>query len=111
MSMAWRPMTKAPKDGTMVLVIETPNGVHFNVLPAMYMNLGAGDPRMGQKAEGCIGWWAVCGSRYTGEGGDCALPVRFKPLACTPICWMPMPPCEDEKKLRRRRGQLLRIEK
>lgn len=91
-----------------MLVTETPNGEHYNVIPAMYANMGGGDPRMGQKAEGRVGWWGACGSRYTGEGGDCDLPVRWKALACTPICWMPMPPREDEKKLRRRLGQLLR---
>jgi hypothetical protein len=107
-SMDWKPMTTAPRDGTMVLITETPNGEHYNVMPAMYMNLGGGDERMGQKPEGSIGWWAFCGSRWSGEGGDCALPVRVKPLACHPICWMPMPPREDEKKLRRREGQLLR---
>lgn len=104
----WRPMTRAPRDGTVVLVTETPNGVHYNVMPAMYANMGGGDPRLGQKEQGIIGWWGVRESRYSGEGGDCALPVRWKALAITPLCWMPMPPIEDPKKLRRRLGQLLR---
>lgn len=39
----WRPMSSAPKDGTMVLITETPNGEVYHVLPAMYMNLGGGD--------------------------------------------------------------------
>lgn len=104
----WQPMSTAPLDGTMVLVTETPNGEHYNVIPAMYANFGGGDPRMGQKAIGCISWWGVCGSRFSGDGGDCELPVRFKALACTPICWMPMPEREDETKLRRRLSQLLR---
>lgn len=36
----WQPMTTAPRDGTVVLVTETPNGQHFNVMPAMYANQG-----------------------------------------------------------------------
>jgi hypothetical protein len=104
----WRPMTTAPRDGTMVLITETPNGEHYNVLPAMYMNLGGGDPSLGEKAEGIVDWWGIAGSRRTGEGGDCQLPVRLKALACTPICWMPLPPMEDVYKLRRRLSQLLR---
>lgn len=46
--MTWQPMTTAPRDGTVVLVTETPNGEHYNVIPAMYANMGGGDPRMGQ---------------------------------------------------------------
>lgn len=106
--MSWLPISTAPRDGTMVLVTETPNSEHWNVIPAMFMNKGGGDPRMGQEATGMIGWWGVCGSRYTGEGGDCTLPVRFKALAIMPICWMPMPDAEPEEKLRRRLGQMFR---
>jgi len=102
MKTGWQPMSSAPRDGTMILVTETPNGEHWNVLPAMYMNEGGGDPRFGQKEIGIIGWWGVGPSRRTGEGGDCELPVRWKPLAITPICWMPMPVREEESKLRRR---------
>lgn len=78
-------------DGTMILVLETPNGEHFNIVPAMYMNKGGGDPNMGQKPIGMIGWWGVCGARWSSEGGGlCDLPVRFKALAITPICWRPI---------------------
>lgn len=104
----WRPMGSAPKDGTMILVTETPNGEHYNVMPAMYMNLHGGDPMMGEKAVGIVGWVGVAGSRRTGEGGDLALPVRIKPLIITPICWQPMPTAEPENTLRRRLAQLLR---
>lgn len=105
----WRSMTTAPKDGTIILVTETPNGEHYNVYPAAWMNLGGGDPRIGEKAIGIIGWWCAGMSRHTGDGGgECDLPVRWKPLAATPICWMPLPAPEAEQKLRRRLSQLLR---
>ena len=106
MKSEWLPMSKAPMDGTMILVCETPNGEHWNVMPAMYMNYGGGDPRMGQKEIGMIGWYGICGSRYTGEGGDCELPVRLKSLVITPLCWMPLPLREPLPKLRRRASQI-----
>lgn len=90
MSEKWRSMKSAPADGTMVIVLETPNGEHFNVMPAMYMNLGGGDPRLGQKPEGYIGWVGIAGSRYGGEGGDCELPVRTKTYIITPLAWKPI---------------------
>lgn len=58
-----------------------------------------------------IGWWAVAPSRYTGEGGNCELPVRWKPLASTPVCWRPMPEREDDATLRRRMAQMFRRHK
>lgn len=109
--MKWKSMKSAPMDGTVIIVTETPNSVHFNVMPAAYMNMGGGDPRVGQKAIGNIGWWGVGESRYTGEGGDeSELPVRWKPYAITPICWMPMPTVEKESKLRRRMSKRHRNE-
>lgn len=100
--MNWRPMKSAPTDGTLVIVLETPNGEHFNVLPAAYMNLGGGDPRLGERAEGCIGWWAIIPSRRTGEGGDCELPVRWKPLASHPVAWQPMAELPSKAACRRK---------
>jgi hypothetical protein len=98
----WRPMSTAPMDGTLILVIETPNGEHFNVFPAAFMNLNGGHPQMNQPSIGLIGWWAVAPSRYSGQGGNCTLPVSWKPLASTPVCWMPMPEKEPVEKLQRR---------
>lgn len=103
---SWRPMGLAPMDGTVILVTETANGEDFNVLPAAYMNFGGGNPLLNQNPTGVIGWWAVCASRYSGQGGDCTLPTKWKPLRSTPVCWQPMPLPEPIKKLKRRLSQL-----
>lgn len=105
----WLPMTSAPMDGTVILVTETPNGEHWNVMPACYMNYIGGSP--GQVENGTLSWIGIAPSRYSGEGGDCPLPVRWKPLFITPVCWMPMPSAEPESKLRRRLSQLFRTKK
>lgn len=106
MKSPWRPIRTAPLDGTEILVTETPNGEHWNVLLAAWMNYGGGDPRLGQEPVGSIGWFGVAPSRYSGQGGDCQLPCQWKPLAITPVCWMPMPAMDAETTLRRRLGQL-----
>lgn len=105
----WRSMNSAPLDGTIVLVTETANGESFQVLPAAFMNFRGGNPAFGEKPIGTIGWCAIAPSRYTGEGGDCPLPVKWKPLSSTPVCWMPMPEPEHTNKLLKRLQQILGI--
>jgi hypothetical protein len=46
----WRKPGSAPKDGTMILVLETPNGEHWNVLPAAWFPPGTFT----------VGWWGTC---------------------------------------------------
>lgn len=91
----------------MILVCESPNGEHYNVMPASYQ-LHLGDERM-------EGFWGVgTTSRVPphlfDERSELArergLPVDFKALAITPLCWQPMPECEPIVKLRRRASQL-----
>jgi len=102
LSSGWLAMSKAPMDGTIILVTETANGESFQVLPAAFMNHGGGIPQFGEKKIGSIGWWAVVPSRLTGQGGNCPLPVTWRPLASTPVCWMPMPEMESIEKLQNR---------
>lgn len=100
----WRSMSEAPMDGTVILITESAGSV-FNVLPGAYFNWLGGEP-LSHKGPGSPGWWGVCPSRYTGEGGDSPLPVRWKPLAIMPVCWKPMPEIESEKVLEARCAEL-----
>lgn len=93
----WRPMSEAPMDGTVILITELA-GSTYNVLPGAYFNWLGGAPHS-SNGTGSPGWWGICPSRYSGEGGDSPLPVRWKPLAIMPICWKPMPKMAPEKVL------------
>ena len=88
----WQPMSTAPKDGTIVLVCETPNGEQWNVLPAAFV-----------KHVGIEDWWGVW-PRKDDITGD----HYWYSVALLPICWQPLPKPERLTKLRRREGQLLR---
>lgn len=105
----WRPISSAPKDGTMILVTETPNGEHWNVVPACWMSQGAGrdegHPLVADQSDNsCIAdWWGITPSRRSDHG---PLYTHWLPLAITPVCWMPFPAMEDEAKLNRRMSQL-----
>lgn len=103
----WRSMRSAPRDGTMILVCETPNSEHFNVMAASYqLHLG------NEHLEGFWGVWPSsrlpphlhqeCDQLVRARG----LPVDFKAVAITPLCWQPMPACEAIEKLRRRASQV-----
>jgi hypothetical protein len=103
----WRSMRSAPRDGTIILVCETPNGEAWNVMPAAYQ-LHLGDEQL----EGFWGVWPTARvpahlppecEHLARERG---LPVGFKAIAITPLCWQPMPECEPVEKLRRRAAQV-----
>jgi hypothetical protein len=100
---SWEPISSAPKDGTMILVTETPNGEHWNVVVACWM---------AHKAEDIIpnehlgDWWGIDVARWRDTEGP--LPVRWKPLAISPVCWMPFPDHEPISKLNRRMAALYR---
>ena len=103
----WLPMHLAPRDGTIILVCESPNGEHWNVMPASYQR------HLGNKL--LEGFWGVGSTSrlpihiQPPDGhadDDCRLPVDFRSLAITPVCWQPMPACEPVEKLRRRAGQI-----
>lgn len=107
----WRSMRTAPRDGTIILVCETPNGEAWNVMPAAYQ-IHLGDERM-------EGFWGVgttsrVPSHLPLESETLArerfLPVGFKAIAMTPLCWQPMPECEPVEKLRRRASQIYAVE-
>ncbi len=104
----WRPMSKAPKDGTTILVTETPNGEAWNVVAACWMAEGSGEGgRMKPDERGRYPdnteagrWWGITPARWSPSEGP--LYVRWRALAITPVCWMPMPEPDSEKSLRRR---------
>lgn len=105
--MGWRSMRSAPRDGTIILVCETPNGEHWNIMPASY--------QIHQGNEHLEGFWGVAptsrlpihliqaGDNVASERG---LPVDFRALAITPLCWQPLPEPEPIEKLRRRAAQV-----
>lgn len=103
----WRSMRSAPRDGTIILVCETPNGEHWNVMAASYQ-MHMGHPLM----EGFWGVWTTSRlpAHLNDEREDGArergLPVDYRAIAMTPLCWQPMPMCEPVEKLRRRAAQV-----
>jgi hypothetical protein len=103
----WRPMSSAPRDGTIILVCELPGGQEVGqVMPACYMRAN-GDPAM----EGFWGAWPTgrvpshLMARYPNEEG---FVTGWRSIALTPLCWQPLPTPESFATLRRRQGQLLR---
>jgi len=84
-------MKSAPKDGTEIIVIETPNGEHFNVLTACFMALQGNERQMAfmdKDNSGEGSWWGIAPSHWSSNG---PLHTHWKPIACTPLCWKPLP--------------------
>lgn len=108
--MSWLPMSTAPRDGTVILVTElnlsTGEGYVF---PAAYINSNGSGGTM-------IGFWAVAPTSrvpthlintHQDAADAVGLPVGWRSIAMTPLCWMPLPQPESVGKLRRRQGQIL----
>lgn len=101
----WRPMSSAPRDGTMILVCELAGGEHINVMPACYMRAN-GNPDL----EDFWGVWPTSRvpvhlmAEFPNIEG---FAVGWKNIALTPLCWMPLPMPESFAKLRRRQAQIL----
>lgn len=102
----WLSMRSAPRDGTMILICETPNGEVWNVMAASYQ-FHLGNPLM-------EGFWGVAPtSRLPAHlmsrddaASSKALPVNYKSIAVTPLCWQHFPEPESVEKLRRRAAQI-----
>lgn len=90
----------------MILVCEMGSEDEGNVFPAAYINCVG-------KMEGFWGAWPTSRlpihlEHELGEKArDRGLPVGFREIALTALCWMPMPRPEPMDKLRRRSAQLL----
>lgn len=84
-------MESAPKDGTEVIVIETPNGEHFNVMVACFMALMPDcDERKWRERDNTVNgrWWGAYPTHWSGSG---PLHTYWKPVACTPLLWKHLP--------------------
>ena len=87
----WKLMDSAPKDGTEIIIIETPNGENFNVMVACFMALTPQNKEhewwdRNNTSEGR--WWGTYPTHWSFNG---PLHTWWKPIACTPLCWKPLP--------------------
>jgi hypothetical protein len=85
-------MDSAPKDGTEIIVIETPNGEHFNVMVACWMAwMTASDQNKWHEKDNTsrANWWGTYPTHWSNNGPH---HTHWKPIAMgTPLCWKPMP--------------------
>lgn len=101
----WLPMSTAPRDGTLILVCELGNGEQATVLPAAYINnVGVLEDFWGVWPSSLLPGHLMSRQQEASEKG---LPVGFRSIAVTPLCWKPLPLPEPMAKLRRRQGQIL----
>ena len=98
----WRPISKAPRDGTPIIVTETPNGMDWNVMYACWMAHGADNVNPNDNHGA---WWSIYPSRWSPSEGR--LFVRWRPIQITPVCWQPMPKADPVVTLRRRLAALV----
>lgn len=106
----WRPMSTAPRDGTVILLCELnySSGEGY-VMPGCWMHMH-GDPAFGEK------FWAVAPTslvpahlafKFRNPEGHA---VGWRAIALTPECWMPMPEPETTRSLRQRMARRHRKE-
>lgn len=94
----WRKMNSAPKDGTEVIILETPNGVHFNTMVACFMALMHDTEQHEWRDKDNTPramWWGSIPTHWSGNGPH---HTHWKPIACHPLCWKPLPKHRFSKK-------------
>lgn len=87
----WNSMNSAPKDGTEIIVIETPNGEHYNVMIACFMALMREDKQdewINKDNSSEARWWGTYPTHWSSNGPH---HTHWKPIACTPTCWKHLP--------------------
>jgi hypothetical protein len=105
----WLPMKTAPRDGTVILLCELnySSGEGY-VMPGCWMRAN-GDPKMES-------FWAVSPTshvpvhlirQYENREG---MAVRWRKIAMTPECWMPLPPPETTRSIHQRMARRHRKE-
>lgn len=91
----WQPMSKAPRDGTIIIVTMYNNGEYY-VVPAAWVSPG--------NDAGLEGFWAFHPSKYSDEPKY----NRLTFTACTPVLWMSLPEKAPSGRLSRAHANTLR---